>query len=67
MVAVTHKHTIERTAERFASTEARVRRSWLSNSFNRGAQTLDEATESARSMAASLERKGLLLRAPSSR
>lgn len=34
--------------------EARERRRWLSDSFNRGAQTLDEATVSARAMAASM-------------
>ena len=34
--------------------EARERRRWLSDSFNRGTQTLDEATVSARAMAASL-------------
>jgi hypothetical protein len=50
--------------ERLASSEANTRRRWLSDSFNRGVQTLDEATEGARAMAASLERQGLLLRAP---
>lgn len=44
--------------------EARERRRWLSDSFNRGTQTLDEATVSARAMAASMERQGVLLRAP---
>ena len=34
--------------------EARERRRWLSDSFNRGTQTLDEATVSARAMAASM-------------
>ena len=34
--------------------EARERRRWLSDSFNRGAQTLDEATVSARAMALAL-------------
>ena len=34
--------------------EARERRRWLSDSFNRGTQTLDEATVSARAMALSL-------------
>lgn len=67
MVAATHKHTAERVPDWFALPNARLRRSWLSDSFNRGAQTLDEATESARVMALSLERKGLLLRAPSNR
>ena len=67
MATIAHKHTVERTTEKFTGEKVRVSRSWLSSSFNRGAQTLDEATESARSMAASLERKGLLLRAPSSR
>ena len=34
--------------------EARERRRWLSDSFNRGTQTLDEATVSARAMALAL-------------
>ena len=45
----------------------RERRRWLSDSFNRGAETLEEATVSAREMAASMERQGTLLRAPSRR
>jgi hypothetical protein len=60
MVALTHKPT----TERFSSQEVRARRSRLSDSFNRGAQTLDEAAVSARAMAESLERQGLLLQAP---
>jgi hypothetical protein len=64
MVAVYRKPTVEKSTQRPAM---RGRSSLLSESFNRGVQTLDEATESARNMAASLERKGLLLRAPSGR
>lgn len=60
MVAITHKAT----SERRATQEGQSRRRWLSDSFNRGAQTLDEATESARAMADSLERRGVLMRAP---
>lgn len=50
--------------ERVPSQEARVRRRWLSDSFNRGAQSIEEATASARAMAVAMERTGLLLRAP---
>jgi hypothetical protein len=60
MDALTHKPT----AERFPSDKVRARRRWLSDSFNRGTQTVEEATVSARAMAESLERQGLLLRAP---
>lgn len=52
------------TAARAPSKEARDRRRWLSDSFNRGAQSIEEATASARSMAAAMEHTGLLLRAP---
>lgn len=67
MVAVYRKHTAELSTDRFTSQEVRNRRGSLSVSFNRAVQTLEEATESARTMAASLEKKGLLLRAPSGR
>lgn len=39
-------------------------RKLLSDSFNRGAQTIYEATKSARAMAASMEHDGLLIKAP---
>jgi len=66
MATLTHRLTTNHFA---APQEVKggSRRRWLAESFNRGAQTLDEATESARSMAASLERKGLLMRAPARR
>ena len=67
MVAFTYKHTTERSFDQFRSAEARARRSLLSKSFSRGAQTLEEATDSARVMAESLQRKGMLLRTPSNR
>ena len=67
MVAFLLTRTVEQTAEQVALKQRRARRSWFTKSFDRGVQTLDEATESARSMAASLERKGLLLRAPTNR
>lgn len=40
-------------------------RALLSDSFNGGAQTLDEATVSAQDIAESMERQLILLRAPS--
>lgn len=60
MVFLTNQSTNRRAPRQ----EARERRRWLSDSFNRGTQTLDEATVSARAMAASMERQGVLLRAP---
>lgn len=56
--------TNQPTNVRVPSQEARERRRWLSDSFNRGAQSIEEATASARSMAAAMERTGVLLRAP---
>lgn len=50
--------------ERVPSKDVHVRRRWLSDSFNRGAQSLEEATASARSMAIAMEQAGTLLRAP---
>lgn len=50
--------------ERVRQQEARARRRWLAVSFNRGAQSIEEATASARSMAQAMENKGMLLRAP---
>jgi hypothetical protein len=46
--------------ERLPSQKWLARRRWLSDSFNRGPQTLDEATVSARAMAESLERKDII-------
>ena len=66
MVATTCQHTAEQTTDRLTS-EARARRSRLTESFARGAQTLEDATASALAMVASMERKGFLLRAPSTR
>lgn len=47
--------------------EARVRRRWLSDSFNRCAQSIEEAAASARSMVKAMEQTGVLLRAPPER
>lgn len=52
---------------RVPSEEARARRRWLSDSFNRGVQSIEEATASARSMAKAMEQTGVLLRAPARR
>lgn len=49
---------------RVPSQEVRARRRWLSDSFNRGAQSIEEATASARSMVKAMEQTGVLLRAP---
>lgn len=65
MAALTRRLTTNHLAP--APQEKASRRRWLAESFNRGVQTLDEATDSARSMTASLERQGLLLRAPARR
>lgn len=68
MVALLRKHSVEpAAAERSTAQQGRGRGTVLSASFNRAVQTLDEATESARRMAASLEKKGLLMRAPTNR
>ena len=52
------------TGKRVQPQAPRVDRRWVSDSFNRGAQTLEEAAASARAMATAMERTGLLLRAP---
>ncbi len=69
MIALSSSHTAEFAAasDKFRAEEAHARRRVLSESFNRAAQSLEDATKSARTMAESLERKGLLLRAPSIR
>lgn len=48
----------------FLRSEPRHSAARLAESFNRGAQSLDEATHSARAMAASLAKDGQLLTAP---
>lgn len=47
-----------------ASSLESMRRRWLSDSFNRGSQTIEEAEASAKAMKKSMERAGILLRAP---
>jgi hypothetical protein len=55
---MTKKNNLEKAAQLI------LQRKLLSDSFNRGKQTLDEATKSAHLMSASLEINGMLLHAP---